>query len=118
MSLTICDVWGVIGTHSASHPALPTIVSAVVARPNAVFWAVEKSWCIPAVYRYTADTPRAAPLAEVYSSTAVYSIQLYSGLQYTTVYIPPLVIYGRLHYAGMSVAQAARGAGAGRDAGR
>ena len=28
------------------------------------------------------------------------------------------VIYGRLHYAGMSVAQAARGAGAGRDAGR
>ena len=42
-----------------------------------------------AVYRYTADTLRIAPLAEVYSSTAVYSIQLYSGLQYTAVYIPP-----------------------------
>ena len=43
------------------------------------------------VYRYTAQPPRPAPLAEVYSSTAVYSIQLYSGLQYTAVYIPPLV---------------------------
>ena len=28
------------------------------------------------------------------------------------------VIYGHLHYAGMSAARAARGAGAGRDAGR
>ena len=37
-------------------------------------------------------TPRAAPLAEVYSSTAVYSIQLYSGIQYTAVYIPPQVM--------------------------
>ena len=63
MSLTICDAWGVIGTHSASHPALPTIVSAVVARPNAVFWAVEEMRCIPAVYRYTARSPRPAPLA-------------------------------------------------------
>ena len=86
MSLTICDVWGVIGTHSASHPALPTIVSAVVARPNAVFWAVEKSWCIPAVYRYTAYTPCPAPLAEVYSSTAVYSGLQYTALQRYTVY--------------------------------
>ena len=50
------------------------------------------------VYRYTAQSPRPAPLAEVYSSTAVYSgiqqvysIQLYSGLQYTAVYIPPQV---------------------------
>ena len=48
------------------------------------------------VYRYTAHSPRPAPLAEVYSSTAVYSglqqvysIQLYSGLPYTAVYIPP-----------------------------
>ena len=41
------------------------------------------------VYRYTALSLRPAPLAEVYSSTAVYSIQLYSGLQYTAVYIPP-----------------------------
>ena len=41
------------------------------------------------VYRYTALSPRPAPLAEVYSSTAVYSIQLYSGIQYTAVYIPP-----------------------------
>ena len=48
------------------------------------------------VYRYTAPSPRPAPLAEVYSSTAVYSgiqqvysIQLYSGIQYTAVYIPP-----------------------------
>ena len=53
------------------------------------------------VYRYTAPSPRPAPLAEVYSSTAVYSgiqrytavysIQLYSGIQYTAVYIPPQV---------------------------
>ena len=41
------------------------------------------------VYRYTAQPPRPAPLAEVYSSTAVYSIQLYSGLH--TVYIPPQI---------------------------
>ena len=86
MSLTICDVCGVIGTHSASHPALPTIVSAVAARPNAVFWAVEKTRCIPAVYRYTALSLRPEPLAEVYSSTAVYSGIQYTALQRSTVY--------------------------------
>ena len=73
-------------TPGASHPALSTIVSAVVTKLNAVFWAVEKTRCIPAVYRYTALSPRHAPLAEVYSATAVYSGLQYTALQRSTVY--------------------------------
>ena len=38
------------------------------------------------VYRYTAYTHRPAPLAEVYSSTAVYSGLQYTALQRSTVY--------------------------------
>ena len=38
------------------------------------------------VYRYTAQPPRPAPLAEVYSSTAVYSDLQYTALQQSTVY--------------------------------
>ena len=38
------------------------------------------------VYRYTAYTPLTAPLAEVYSSTAVYIGLQYTALQRSTVY--------------------------------
>ena len=55
-----------------------------------------------AVYRYTAPSLLPGPLAEVYSSTAVYSIQLYSGLQYTAVYIPPQCVLAFPRYSGIS----------------